>query len=280
VLPTSALLVVEDHTQTQQLQRLEIETANLRLIKTMADRLAHEIGNAMVPLSTHQQLLPEKYKDPEFRNSLAGAMADGVRRVSRLINQMRFLARDFSEPRQAFPLAPLIEEAYHEAQKYQPNKSAKLLFEPGDQPAFLVGDRAALKHAFTEVLLNALQANPADPKVIIRVSLGAENASQAYPISESQGSSNGHHSERTTFALHIEIQDNGAGFSPDAVAKVPEPFFTTRNVGLGLGMTVSRKIIETHHGQLSILKPTPGQSGIVRISLPASTDADTSTAIT
>ena len=54
---------------------------------------------------------PEEYKEPEFRASLGGALSDGVKRVSRLINQMRFLARDGVEPRDAFPLAPLIEEA-------------------------------------------------------------------------------------------------------------------------------------------------------------------------
>src|SRR5262245_12987192 len=46
--PASALLMVEDLTQSEQLRRLEIEAANLRLIRTMADRLAHEVGNAMV----------------------------------------------------------------------------------------------------------------------------------------------------------------------------------------------------------------------------------------
>jgi nitrogen fixation/metabolism regulation signal transduction histidine kinase len=49
---------------------------------------------------------------------------------------------------------------------------------------------------------------------------------------------------------------------------VPSPFFTTRNVGLGLGLTVSRKIIETHHGRLEIVPPQSGQSGVVRVSLP------------
>jgi hypothetical protein len=93
-VPVSALLTADDLTQTEQLQRLEVEAANLRLIKSMADRLAHEIGNAMVPLSTHQQLLAEKFKDKEFRESLDHALADGVKRVTRLINQMRFLARD------------------------------------------------------------------------------------------------------------------------------------------------------------------------------------------
>ena len=47
------------------------------------------------------------------------------------------------------------------------------------------------------------------------------------------------------------------------------PFYTTRNVGLGLGLAVSRKIIETHHGKLEIVPPKTGHAGIVRISLPA-----------
>ena len=158
-LPISALLVVEDLTQSEQLRRLEVETANLRLIRTMADRLAHEVGNAMVPLSTHQQLFSEQYRDPEFRASLDVALADGVKRVTRLINQMRFLARDAVASQEAFPVSALIEEAYQEARKYQPVKTAQLKCENSGKPVFVTGDRAALKHALTEVMINALQAN-------------------------------------------------------------------------------------------------------------------------
>ena len=93
-MPVSALLTADDLTQTEQLRKLELEATNLRLVRTMADRMAHEIGNAMVALSTHQQLIAEKFEDPEFRESLGHAMGDGVKRVTRLINQMRFLARD------------------------------------------------------------------------------------------------------------------------------------------------------------------------------------------
>jgi len=65
------------------------------------------------------------------------------------------------------------------------------------------------------------------------------------------------------------VQDNGAGFTAEAAGKAPAPFYTTRNVGLGLGLTVSQKIIETHHGRLEIVKPQKtGQHGIVRVSLP------------
>src|SRR5262249_40026890 len=140
-LPNSVLVMVEDRTQSEQLQHLEIEAANLRLVKTMADRLAQQIGNALVPLSTHQQLLREKYQDPEFRSSLDSALADGVKRISRLINQMRFLARDTVISKEAFPLAGLIDDAYHEAQKHQPGKPARLKPEAVSQPVILAGDR-------------------------------------------------------------------------------------------------------------------------------------------
>jgi signal transduction histidine kinase/DNA-binding NarL/FixJ family response regulator len=253
-LPNAALLVVDDLTQTEQLQKLEMEANSLRLIRTMADRLAHEVGNALVPLSTHQQLLVDRYKDPEFRASLDVALADGVKRISRLINQMRFLARDSIISAEAFPLAPLIEEAYQEAQKYQPVKSARLKCEDGGQPIIVSGDRAALKHALAEILLNALQSNPADPQIGVHLQAPGE-AGKGGGLAEA--------------GLKIEIQDNGTGFTSELAQKIPSPFYTTRNVGLGLGLTVTRKIIETHNGKLEIIPSKSGHAGVVRISLPA-----------
>ena len=247
VTPVSALLMAEDLTQSEQLRRLEIEAANLRLVKSMADRLAHEIGNAMVPLSTHQQLLTEKYRDAEFRKSLDHALTDGVRRVTRLINQMRFLARDGQIEPRAFPVEPLIQEAYQEARQHQPVETAQLHCENKGKPAVVTGDRAALKHALAEVMLNALQANPKEPKIDVKLHTEGDNSHQD---------------------LQIEVQDNGSGFTTESAKQAPSPFFTTRSVGLGLGLTVSRKIIETHHGKLEIVPPQSGKSGVVRISLP------------
>ena len=246
--PNSVLLIVEDRSREEQVRRLEVETANLRLVKTMADRLAHEIGNALVPVSTYQQLLADKYKDPDFRAGLETAMADSVKRISRLTSQMRFLARDTLVAREALPLAQLLEDAFQEAQKYQPLKSANLKIDKREQPIVLAGDRAALKHAVAEVMLNALQANPANAKVEVRTRLDS--------------------GERGSHWVHIDIVDNGPGFSAEALKKVPEPFFTTRNVGLGLGLAVTRKIIETHNGKLEVIEGRKDHPSTVRISLP------------
>ncbi|HPY31560.1 MAG TPA: response regulator [Verrucomicrobiota bacterium] len=247
-LPAAALLIAEDRTQAEQLQQLEIEAANLRLVKNMADRMAHEIGNALVPIAAHQQLLTEKYRDPEFRASLNEALADGVKRISRLISQMRFLARDAVLSPEAVPLAALVEEAYQEAQKFQPTHTSQLRYEDGGKPIVVNGDRAALRHALAEVMINALQANPENPKIGVR--LQDESTGNGKP------------------ALQIEVQDNGTGFAPEVAQQAASPFFTMRNVGLGLGLAVTRKIIETHHGKLEIVPTPTAKTGMVRISLP------------
>ena len=249
--PASALLTADDLTQTEQLRRLEIEAANLRLIKSMSDRLAHEIGNALVPLATHQQLLAEKYRDREFRESLDQALAEGVKRVTRLINQMRFLAREGHIEQETFPVSKLIEEAYQEARKHQSGEVSRLHFDSSGKAIIITGDRAALKHALAEIMLNALQANPKEPNIGVKLHTDANSGRKP--------------------DVQIEVQDNGAGFTAEAAQKAPSPFFTTRNVGLGLGLTVCRKIIETHRGKLEIVPPQAGQHGVVRVSLPTDT---------
>jgi signal transduction histidine kinase/CheY-like chemotaxis protein len=254
-VPISALLTADDLTQAEQLRNLEAEAANLRLIRSMADRMAHEIGNAMVPLSTHQQLLVEKYKDKEFRESLDHALADGVKRVSRLVSQMRFLAREGHIEQETVSVGKLVEESYQEARKHLNVENAQLELEDGGKPIVITGDHAALKHALAEIFLNALQANPKEPKIIVRLKT----------VANGEGKQN----------LEIEVQDNGAGFTPEAAEKVPSPFFTTRAVGLGLGLTVSEKIIETHDGKLEIVPPQSGQHGIVRVLLPVDSGIST-----
>ncbi|HXG48863.1 MAG TPA: ATP-binding protein [Methylomirabilota bacterium] len=248
IAPESALLIVDDFTQSEQFKRLELEAASLRLIKTIAERLAHEIGNALVPISTYQQLMGEKFRDPEFRASFDQALSQGVRRVARLTSQMRFLAREGTVSQEAFPVSELIEDAFAEVKHQAALKSATLKYDDASRPIILAGDRPALKHALSEVLLNAALANPEQPDVTVRT--------------ETENENNG------TGWMHIDVIDHGPGFTPDSIKRATEPFFTTRTVGLGLGLAVTRKIVEMHSGKLEIPPPKVGGPGLVRIRLP------------
>ncbi len=148
--------------------------------------------------------------------------------------------------REAFPVEQLIEEAYQEARKHQPAETAQLKYENGGKPIVITGDRAALKHALAEIMLNALQANPTD----------AENRRALADRIQRR---------RRARTCRLKCRTTAPVSPPKPPQKVPSPFFTTRNVGLGLGLTVSRKIIETHHGKLEIVPPKTGQHGIVRV---------------
>ena len=247
-VPTAVLLLLEDFTKLERLHQLEIETANLRLVKQMAERLAHEIGNAVVPLSTYQQLLPQHLQDPDFAATLVSALGDSVKRVTRLVKQMRFLASDQVASPEIVTVHRLVEEAFREACQHQPNAKALLQFNNQGEPFAVTGDRLGLQHAFAEVLLNALQAS-ADATTIQVTTRAATDLDGGKLV-------------------QIEISDNGTGFTPEAAEKAHEPFFTTRNVGLGLGLSVSNKIIESHRGKLEIPPPKDGGPGLVRISLP------------
>jgi two-component system sensor histidine kinase AtoS len=246
--PTAALLVVEDCAPADRIRTLEIETANLRLVQHMAERLAHEIGNAVVPISTHQQLFKERIADTEFQQSLAGAMEEGIKRVSRLVDQMRFLARDRVGKMESVPVKQLIEEAFREARTYHPSSTVLLQFDSTGDALSVPCDRQGLQHAFAEIILNALQANTQSCQVHVRARTETDSAGSRW--------------------AQIEVQDSGAGFSAEAAGKASEPFYTTRNVGLGLGLAVTNKIIQTHRGKLEIPAPRLGSPGLVRISLP------------
>ena len=141
----------------------------------------------------------------------------------------------------------LIYDAFRQAQASSPGKTARLDFKPADKSLTMQGEKKALQHAVFEVMLNALQANPEDPRVSVEV--------------QEQGG-NGNRS------LAIEIGDAGPGFTEDSARQAGQPFYSTKNVGLGLGLTVSRRIFENHRGNLQIVTGSDAKRGLVRLSCP------------
>jgi signal transduction histidine kinase len=247
---TAVLMLVEDISGNERAHKLEIETANLRLVQKIASQLAHEIGNAVVPLSTHQQLLDEKFEDPDFRLSLSAIMSDGVKRINRLSLQLLYLSQELTV-KENILISSLLEDAFGDAQSSLnlPEKKGRLSIDPEEDMSFCLGHARALRHALSELFLNALQGNPKDPQVSVNLLRDLNGTGK-----------NG---------LQIAISDNGSGFAKEAMQNLFRPFFTTRSVGLGLGLAVARTIIEQHHGQLEVPAPTDShRKGLVIVSMP------------
>ena len=226
----AVLLLIEDITERVRAQRTELEASNLRLAASMGERLAHEIGNSIVPISTHQQLFGEKIDDPEFRRSLSTTMADGVARISRLARQMVFLAGERPVLDAEVRLTDLIAEAWQEA--FAQTGAGSM--EPLSRGDWIIPcDRKALRHALFEILLNAIQAGTPNSRVSVQIA----------EVRKMNGLPE----------LKIDIRDTGPGFSAEVAQRATEPFFTTRQVGLGIGLTLARNIIENHNGRIEIV---------------------------
>ncbi len=246
--PNAALLVLDDVTEHERAIHLEIEANKLRLVRQMSWHLAHEIGNAITPISTMQQLLDLQGDDPDMRREMSAVLASSVKRVARLTQQMNFLSRDWDgKTGETLLLTDIIESAYQDAHGLYPGtKKPGLILDKSKVPWKVTGDTKALRHAFSELFLNALQANPENPTVTVRAI---------------------EHETDGDTQVSVEVQDAGPGFSQDTVNKIGEPFQSTRSVGLGLGLTVTRKIIESHSGQL-LISAAEKAPGIVRVNLP------------
>lgn len=246
--PNAALLVLDDITEHERAAQLEMEASKLRLVRAMAWHLAHEIGNAVTPISTMQQILDLQGDDVEVRREMTSVLQGSVRRITRLTQQMNFLSRDWDgKGGETVRLSDIIESAYQDANTFYPGKKKPgLVLDREHMPWNVTGDTKALRHAFSELILNALQANPDNPTVTVRVN---ESITEGRP------------------RLAVEVQDAGPGFPQEVARKIGEPFQSTRSVGLGLGLTVSRKIIENHLGQIDIPR-VDHAPGIIRVMLP------------
>jgi signal transduction histidine kinase len=102
-------------------------------------------------------------------------------------------------------------------------------------------DGEQIKTCFVNVLVNAFQAMPRGG----RLSIAARRVNGADPSSGSPLSSNG-------WWVEVSFRDTGCGIASDDLPKVFEPYFTTKEVGIGLGLALTKKIVEEHGGSIAL----------------------------
>jgi signal transduction histidine kinase len=211
----------------------------LALLGRMATSLAHEVRNPVSAIRLHAQLL-ERVCAPEERAS-AGLIVGEAGRIESLVNQWLRYAKP--EPVTMVPvdLAALAGEARHSLGPQATHAGVEIRTEIdtawGEHP--VKGDRERLRQVFCNLLLNAIQSMPEGGAVHLRVLPGS-----------------------------VEIEDEGGGFSTEALSRFGEPFHSEREGGMGLGLAVSKEIIEAHGGEISA-KNLAGKGACARIIWPA-----------
>jgi signal transduction histidine kinase len=231
-----------------ELVRRERMAALGELSATVAHEVRNPLGVLTNALATLRRLVPQSGQEPA--GTLLGIMDEEVQRLDLIVGDLLDFARPVTPRLQAQPLVPLVEGALTAALRSGPaGLTVSRTLDEGLPP--LPVDAQLLHVALSNLFSNAAQAMPSGGTLTARLEpathAGAPHA-------------------------RLTISDTGPGMPPQVQARIFEPFFTTRASGTGLGLAIVRRIIDGHHGQVSV-HSTVGQGTTFTVLLPYAAQA-------
>jgi two-component system nitrogen regulation sensor histidine kinase NtrY len=234
------MLFLEDITQIQKVQRMEAW-------REVARRIAHEIKNPLTPIQLSAERLRKRYakileEDGGILDKCTTTIIQQVDDLKNLVNEFAQFARMPSVQLMSHDLNEIVSEAlvlFREG-----HSGIQFQFQPGAIPPVEL-DRDQMRRVLMNLLDNAVAAVQGAGE--IKVSTNYESA---------RGK------------VTLEVADNGCGLAPEIRAKIFEPYFSTKENGTGLGLTIVSQIVEDHRGYIRAWPNTPQGIRII-IELPA-----------
>jgi signal transduction histidine kinase len=204
----------------------------LASLGTLTAGLAHEIRNPLVAIKTFTQLLPERLEDEEFRTHFLNIASSEVDRISSLITELLEFARP-SDPKMEFEdinsiLDGMILLVSTETKKKQINIVKNYIT---NLPPIKI-DREQIKQVFLNFLLNSIEATPERGEMTVKTRSFLKPGGEPY--------------------IQIEFTDNGRGIPAEHLEDIFTPFFTTKDKGSGLGLSISHQIVQDHRGYIDV----------------------------
>ncbi len=214
----------------------------LAALGTMAAGIAHDIRNPLTSILIFSQLMSLHHDDPDVRQKFDRVVPRELERVQSVIEDMMELARPAAlnlEPTNLNEVLTQALELYEEQASTQGVKVARE-FDP-DLP-FCNADRKRLHRCLSNLLANAIQAMSKGGDLAVRTSLVSD-----VPAAASRAAG-----DPSDAMIRVTIADTGHGIQPDRLSRIFDPFYTTKEKGLGLGMAITHRIVEDHKGTVDV----------------------------
>jgi PAS domain S-box-containing protein len=234
----AVMAFARDVTERKALQRRLVESDRLAALGTLAAGIAHEINSPLtyVQLSAHRlrRQLASIDVPLELRARLHGYVDDiehGVARVASITQSLRSFVKDDAKAEGSVDLELVVTRALKMVDN-DLRYAARLVRDLAPIPP-VVGNAARLEQVFVNVLINAIKALPPAPAKPHEIHVTTRRAGDR---------------------VMVEIRDTGCGIAESLRGRIFEPFFTTRDVGhgMGLGLSVSKTIVESHGGEIEV----------------------------
>jgi two-component system sensor histidine kinase HydH len=230
------------------------------LLAELAGGFVHEIKNHLGTLSLNLELLSEEFQEPETQRERRA-----LQRVQRLQTECQRLlevSNDFLRfariKELKLELADVGKVLEDMVDFFGPTAHAAhidiKIFAPADLPQVRL-DKELFKQVLLNLLLNCEQAMPRGGSITIQAAL------------ECPGESSDQTRANLSDKVCLSIIDTGEGIAPEALANIFKPFFSTKPQGSGLGLPITRKILEGHDGTIDV-QSEPGKGTKITIILP------------
>lgn len=242
-------LVRQQEALRESLARLEAAEETLRrrdrlaALGEMSAGIAHEIRNPLGIITSSAQLLARRLTDRDPGNSrLLAIVQEETNRLNRLITDFLTFGRPAPPHLRNADLREVLQQALENVQALAEEKGVALTAElPGGAvPARI--DQEMLRQAFLNLLLNALDASAGGGRVTVLLDGEGKTA-------------------------RLEVRDTGCGIPEENLSRIFNPFFTTKAKGTGLGLANAHKMIEAHHGEITV-RSIPGEGAVFTVRLP------------
>ncbi len=235
------------NSKVHELHQSRLEHADrLASAGEMAAGIAHEIKNPIAGVLGALQVFDSETKKGDDRKEIIAEMITQLERVNHAVNDLLSYARPTLPVFDLLNIGELIKKTISLLSQQIKRKQIEISTDFGDRELSIMGDRKQLQQVLWNITLNAVQS--IEDKGFVTIAMVGDNST-----------------------VKIIIKDTGKGISPEQLTCVFQPFFTTKHKGTGLGMTISKRIIEQHHGTIGIESKT-GKGTIVSITLPKEQD--------
>jgi signal transduction histidine kinase len=235
-----ALVVITDLSTVKALERQQRRLEHFTVMARFYAGIAHEIRSPLAAISNFISMLPDRFDDPEYRDTAARLLPMEVARIVGLADRLRLMAPSEDGKISVVELSTLLTDMVAIHAPAAEDSNVRIVLELPDRTISVLGDRGQLIQLFVNLLKNAVEAMPRGGTVTIRCIEAAETVT-------------------------IQVLDEGVGFPSSLRSNLFQPFFTTKPQGTGLGLSICREIADFHRASLDLLPRTDARGTIARV---------------